>query len=49
MSEYEAKQLVDVVIEGLLEMGVLPEDRYGRMKESQREELALRVKKASEE
>lgn len=49
MSQEEAKDLVDIVIEALVEKGYITEYSYGNMPESIRDELAERVKAKSEE
>ena len=49
MSTVEALEYVDVVIESLVEMGVISQDRYGRMTENQRGELADKLVAKSEE
>ena len=49
MSEHEAQIYVDLVVEKLLEWGVIPDQNYGEMTEDQRHELAELVAKKSEE
>lgn len=49
MSIHEAKEYADVVVETLVEMGVISENQYGRMTEDQRDKLAQAVKEKSEE
>lgn len=45
----EPLDYVDVVVDGLLEMGIISPDRHGRMTENQREELAEKLVERSEE
>lgn len=47
MSEHEAQQYVDVVIEQLNDWGLIP--AYGKITEDQRQKLAEMVKEKSEE
>jgi predicted transcriptional regulator len=49
MSLYEAKEIVDLVIEELRERGVIPEDKYGKMPVHYVEEIAEKVIEKVEE
>lgn len=49
MSEHEAQQYVDLVIEHLVAWEIIPEEKYGKMTENQRQELAELVAQKSEE
>ena len=49
MSEHEAMQYVDLIIEKLHEWGVISEHAYGTMTENQRQELAELVSAKSQE
>ncbi len=49
MSEDEAMQYVDLIIEKLHEWGVITEHAYGTMTEDQRQELAELVAAKSQE
>ena len=49
MSEHEAIQYVDLIIEKLREWGVITEHAYGTMTEDQRQELAESVAAKSQE
>jgi hypothetical protein len=49
MNIEEAKTYVDAVVESLLQMGILSEEKYGRMTETQREQLAEKIVEKSEE
>ncbi len=49
MSENEARQYVDLVIETLLEWGVIHPEKYGRITEDQNQQLADMVVAKSEE
>jgi hypothetical protein len=49
MSEHEAQEYVDLIVEKLVEWGIIPRDKYGRMTEDQRQELPELVAEKSEE
>ncbi len=49
MSEHEALQYVDLIVEMLHEWGVITEHAYGTMTEDQRHELAELVAAKSQE
>ena len=49
MSEHEAMQYVDLIVEKLHEWGVIAEHAYGTMTEDQRQELAELVAAKSQE
>jgi hypothetical protein len=49
MSNQEALDMVDLVVEKLHDMGVIPENNYGRFTEKQRHELADLVEEKSNE
>lgn len=49
MSINEALEYVDLVIEELHDDGTIPEDKYGKMTENRRQEIAEKVSQKSEE
>lgn len=49
MSINEAREYVDTVIEGLVDMGIISAESYGRITEDQQQALAEKIVEKSEE
>lgn len=49
MSHYEAEQIVDLIVDELHEMGVIPERNYGMFNENQKDLLADKLVERSKE